>query len=125
VLLDGHAMTLKSLLENRLIARLVVFITLAALISLSRTLWTRWNAPKNSLDNSQLEALKAQEAALKQDIASESNPFFKEKIIRDELNMSKEGELILQIPTMPTPTPFPTLQPTPSPQVYQKWLNAI
>lgn len=117
-------MRLGSIVHHRWFAWGFILFCLVMSVSLIRNSWRL----SHQVDHSQQEAedlQKLQETAeqLKQDIQREQTPFEQEKVIRNQLNMQKEGEIIIQLPPLPTPTPQPTLIPTPTPQIYQQWWN--
>ena len=115
-------MRIGRIVHHRLFAWGVVFFCLVMSVSLTRNAWKLSHQPDHSEQES-LELQKLQEKAdqLKKDLEKEKQPFEQEKIIRDELNMQKEGEIIIQLPSLPTPTPAPPAMPSPTPQIFQQW----
>lgn len=82
--------------------------------------------PDHSTQESQeLQKLEAQKQLLQSDVQKLKSPIEQEKIIRNELNLQKEGETIIQLPPMPSPTPHPTQFPSPTPKPYEEWWGVV
>ena len=47
----------------------------------------------------QIEQLKKDNSQLEEEIKNRQSDFFQEQVIRDELNMKKEGETVIQLPS--------------------------
>lgn len=72
-----------------------------------------------------LQQLRSDVAGLESQLEASSDPFYQEKVLRNELLMQKEGEIVVQIPSeqlpiRPQPTPTPTNTPW---QAWQQTLN--
>jgi cell division protein FtsB len=114
------------ILHQKWTARLIIVLTLFMTFSLGINAWKMSHKPDHSQEESaELEKLQQQKDTLQSNISQHQQPFEKEKVIRDELNMQKEGETIIQLPNLPTPTPYPTFQPSPSPKVYKQWIKEV
>jgi len=68
------------------------------------------------------EEAKQKNAQLKTQIVKQKSLNEIEKTIRNKLNLSKEGELVLIIPR-PSPSPTPII--TPTIPIYKQWINVF
>lgn len=119
-------MNIRRILQNKWIARLFVLFTVLSSISLAHSIWLSSHRPNHTPEQAmEVERLQQQANQLRNDVEQVNDPFFQEKTIRDELNMQKEGEVILQIPDLPVPTAAPPATATPTPEVYEKWLEVL
>lgn len=115
-------MRIGRIVHHRWSAWAFIFFCLVMSVSLVRNAWRLSHQPDHSgQEAAELQKLQEESEKLKKDLEKEQQPFEKEKIIRDDLNMQKEGEIIIQLPPLPTPTPQPTVIPSLTPQIYQKW----
>lgn len=73
----------------------------------------------------EISVLKEEVEYLEQSQQSEMNDFQRELAIRNELNMKKEGDIILQLPpdTEVKKPPLPTA--TPTPPIYKQWAEIL
>lgn len=114
------------IVHHKIFAWGVVIFCLVTSISLVRNAWKLSHQPDHSQEeNKQLQELQSKVDKLQQDINTQQQPFEQEKIIRDELNMQKEGEIIIQLPLLPTSTPRPEPTSMPTPKVYEQWWEVI
>ena len=58
-----------------------------------------------------LELTRSQHAQLAEEYETVNSPYFIEEQARDKLNMAREGEEVIIVPTIPPPTPTPTAKP--------------
>ncbi|MEO8581894.1 MAG: hypothetical protein ABI425_04975 [Patescibacteria group bacterium] len=117
-------MRIGRIVHHRWFAWGVVFFSLVTSGSLVRNSWKLSHQPDHTQEETQvLEKLKATADKLQQNLEKDQHPFEQEKIVRDQLNMQKEGEIIIQLPALPTPSPHTTPIPSPTPQIYHQWLN--
>ncbi|HSW89436.1 MAG TPA: septum formation initiator family protein [Patescibacteria group bacterium] len=94
-----------SWLDRPLVAIALTILTVILAISFLDTL-AQLRLSHKKLEEAQNEVDKQRqiETDLEQKLQNLNDPFYREKIIRDELNMQKPGEVILQLPS-PSPTP--------------------
>ena len=119
-------MRLQDLLHHRIFAWTVIVLTIIMTGSMISNLWQVTHRPDNTVGQAEeVRVLENQLEQLKKDIEKQQSPENQEKVIRDQLNMQKEGEVIIQLPPLPTPTPFPTPNPSPTPQIYQQWWSVL
>lgn len=78
------------------------------------------NYPVYQDSKNKYEETKQKNAQLKTQIVKQKSLSEVEKTIRNKLNLSKEGELVVIIP-LPSPTPTPLILPTIP--VYRQWIN--
>ncbi|PIY71839.1 hypothetical protein COY87_04065 [Candidatus Roizmanbacteria bacterium CG_4_10_14_0_8_um_filter_33_9] len=78
------------------------------------------NTPIYDRSKIEYEEAKQKNAKLKTEIVKQKSLYEVEKTIRNKLNLSKEGELVIIIPH-PSLTPTPIISP-PVP-IYKQWVN--
>lgn len=119
-------MQIGRILHQKLTARIIILASIFMATSLGLNAWKMSHQPDHSQEEAaELAKLQAKVDSLQANIDKHKQAFEQEKIIRDELNLQKEGETIIQLPGFPTPTPYPTTQPSPTPKVYQQWLEEV
>ena len=57
------------------------------------------------------DRLDPKHAQLAEEYETVNSPYFIEEQARDKLNMAREGEEVIIVPTIPPPTPTPTAKP--------------
>lgn len=82
----------------------------------------RRNTPIYDRSKKEYEEAKQKNARLKTEIVKQKSLHEVEKTIRNKLNLSKEGELVVIIPR-PSPTPTPIIVPTIP--IYKQWINVF
>lgn len=88
-------------------------------VSLSRNLLEyRRNVVFHENFQSDYEAESYRNQMLKTQILKENDTYEIEKTIRNDLNLGKEGEIVVLVPS---PTPTPTVYITPTLPVYKEW----
>lgn len=114
------------LLFHPLILLLTILTTGFLCLPLIRNILFQIRQQDNSLIVEK-EVIKIQEEVetLRKNVETQQQSFYQEKIIRDELQMQKDGEKIIQLPTLPTPTPLPTTHPTPTTSVREQWNRVL
>ena len=102
--------------------RIFFFILLLFLATsfLRNALDIKRNYPVFQNSKKEFEELKQKNAQLKTQIVKQKSLSEVEKTIRNKLNLSKEGELVVIIP-QPSPTPTPIIVPTLP--IYKQWAN--
>ena len=81
---------------------------------------------ENQVEKNQLEveSLKSKQEQLKKQLEESQLPFNQEKILRNELRQQKEGDIVIQIPSIaPQITPPPS--PTPTISNWEGWMKVI
>ena len=68
------------------------------------------------------EKEKKRKIELKTNILKSKDPYEVEKILRNKLNLLKEGEIAIIIPD---PTPTPKQKKQPEKPVYRQWIEAL
>lgn len=102
---------------------MLFFGLLATLFFLSlRTTQQNTTQKGNQVERNQAEVdlLKEKQAVLQQQLEESQLPYNQEKILRNELRQQKEGDIVIQIPSVapritPPPSPTPTMNP------WQEW----
>ena len=111
-----------SIWQRQLTIRIVTILFFVMCLLLVRNAWNIWSTTRQPVVNDDsLEAEREKNAELKQDIGRWSEDFQKEMVIREELNMQKENESVLQVPPFPSVTSNPLPTPTPTPSNLQEW----
>lgn len=112
---------LKRLLAHPLVILLALVVTSLLVISMQIKKDQLNKRAETIADQAQVvEKLEAEVKTLEEKIEFAQQPFAQEKVIRNELLMQREGELVIQLPLdqLPTPTPTPT-PPTQTP--WEAW----
>ncbi|MBP9782076.1 hypothetical protein KBC89_05480 [Candidatus Woesebacteria bacterium] len=81
---------------------------------------------ENQVEKNQLEveSLKSKQEQLQKQLEESQLPFNQEKILRNELRQQKEGDIVIQIPSIaPQITPPPS--PTPTISNWEGWMKVI
>lgn len=76
---------------------------------------------KNQLE---VEALKNKQNDLQKQLEESQLPFNQEKILRNELRQQKEGDIVIQIPSI-APQISPPPSPTPTITNWKAWMEVI
>lgn len=114
------------LLNTRIFAWGVLIFTLVFTLSAFHRMWVLTHQPDPSQAMAQeVESLKTQVLGQQQEFDSAQQTFFQEQIIRNDLNMQRPGETVIQVPLLPTATPFVTPTPLPTQPVPQQWLELV
>ena len=102
---------------------LILTFVLILFINLVKS-WVKLNARLKIIKEAKLELVEEQKRQenLKREFARTQKPEFIEKAARNKLNMGKEGELVILLPSpvlpaSPTPTPIDTASN------WQKWVR--
>lgn len=110
-----------TLLLHSRVKKLAILVTFLICLGLLKNLWEQWQrSPSVQEDTVTVEELEAKKKEVLEKIESDNSDFSQEETIRNELNMKKDGEIILQLPPLPTtspdidPTPTATLRPLPA-----------
>lgn len=105
----------------------ILFIIMAILFIISLQLKKKEIARRAliiEIQQTKVEKLKQEISDLESKASSSADPFFQEKIVRNELLMQKEGETIIQIPPELLPTRI-IPSPTPSFTPWQAWKELL
>lgn len=107
---------------------LVVWGAVAAVVLFSVATWLR---PKTTLSadpvkvlDQEIEQIASDVFYLQTRLDEATSAAGQEKIVRNELLMAKDGEIVVQLPPLPTPSPSITLTSSPIP-IWQEWVNVI
>lgn len=81
---------------------------------------------ENQVEKNQLEveSLKSKREQLQKQLEESQLPFNQEKILRNELRQQKEGDIVIQIPSI---APQISLPPSPTPTItnWNAWMEVI
>ncbi|KKR33038.1 MAG: hypothetical protein UU37_C0003G0039 [Candidatus Gottesmanbacteria bacterium GW2011_GWA2_41_12] len=109
------------MLKIRLINFIILLVVIFLSISLVRSIATLGTKKKIISDTEKkLVEAKQEQQNLKRDLAKVESPEYIEKQIRNKLNLGKEGEIVLVLPTITSP-----VTPTPSVELsnWEKWVK--
>ncbi|HNQ17349.1 MAG TPA: hypothetical protein PKJ26_04615 [Candidatus Woesebacteria bacterium] len=76
---------------------------------------------KNQLE---VESLKSKQEQLQKQLEESQLPFNQEKVLRNELRQQKEGDIVIQIPSI-APQISPPPSPTPTITNWKVWMEII
>ena len=81
---------------------------------------------ENQVEKNQLEveSLKSKQQQLQKQLEESQLPFNQEKILRNELRQQKEGDIVIQIPSI-APQISPPPSPTPTITNWKAWMEII
>jgi len=81
---------------------------------------------ENQVEKNQLEveSLKSKQEQLQKQLEESQLPFNQEKILRNELRQQKEGDIVIQIPSI-APQISPPPSPTPTITNWKAWMEII
>lgn len=98
-------------MQNKLLTLVLTILTLLLSVNLIRS-WLMLSSRTNILDEAEEKLYEEMEEKknLERELAKVQSREFVEKQIREKLNMGKEGEIVVIVPS-----PAITLQPTPTP----------
>lgn len=106
----------------------MVWGAVAAVVLFSVATWLR---PKTTLSadpvkvlDQEIEQIASDVFYLQTRLDEATSAAGQEKIVRNELLMAKDGEIVVQLPPLPTPSPSITLTSSPIP-IWQEWVNVI
>ncbi len=106
---------------------MLFFGLLATLFFLSlRTTQQNTTQKGNQVERNQAEVdlLKEKQVLLQQQLEESQLPYNQEKVLRNELRQQKEGDIVIQIPSVaPHISPSPT--PTPTISNWRAWIQVI
>lgn len=95
-------------------------VILYFILSLSRSAYTLWQKENVVIEEERkAEVLKRQNIALQQNYETVQGSFYIEHEARQKLNVSKEGDYVL---IMPTISPIPLVTEAPQPEHWQEWM---
>ncbi len=101
-------------ISNPIILLIFIILSIICYTSLSNAASRREVAAANvQLLRESVDAQKLEVSELRTDLEIANHPFTKEKMLRDELLLQKEGEIVFKLPDIPEVSPSPTPTPTP------------
>lgn len=111
--------------ERKIAIREIIIIAVVMLLFLNlMKSWVKLNSRLQFIKEAKIRLVEEQkrEENLKRDLARTQTPEFIESQARDKLNMAREGELIILLPT-PVIAFSPTPMPIDTAANWQKWMR--
>ena len=112
-------------MKDRFVRYLLFFISILLFVSLIKS-WLHFQKRTQVLKNAEnkLYAQKEEQQKLERELAKVESRQFVEKQARDKLNMTREGEIMIIIPS-PVIIEEPTPTPVDNSSNWQKWMGVF